>query len=73
VDPYHSRKMVARLQAASSSPRPILLRASSDTGHGMGTPLAAEIEETTDMLAFLLHEVGASVGASVRATNEPSR
>ncbi len=59
VDPYHSRKMVARLQAATSSDRPILLRASSDTGHGMGTPLAAEIEETTDMLAFLLHEVGA--------------
>jgi prolyl oligopeptidase len=57
VDPYQSRKMVARLQAATSSDRPILLRASSDTGHGMGTPLAAEIEETTDVLAFLLHEV----------------
>jgi prolyl oligopeptidase len=58
VDPYHSRKMTARLQAATSSDRPILLRASNDTGHGMGTPLAAEIEETTDLLAFLLHEVG---------------
>ena len=53
--------MAARLQAATSSDRPILLRASSDTGHGMGTPLAAEIDEVTDMLAFLLHEVGASV------------
>ncbi len=61
VDPYQSRKMVARLQAATSSERPILLRASADTGHGMGTPLAAEIEEVSDMLAFLLHEVGASV------------
>ena len=61
VDPYHSRKMTARLQAATSSERPILLRASGDTGHGMGTPLAAEVEETTDVLAFLLHEVGASV------------
>jgi prolyl oligopeptidase len=59
VDPYQSRKMVARLQAATSSDRPILLRASNDTGHGMGTPLASEIEETTDMLTFLLHEVGA--------------
>ena len=64
VDPYHSRKMVARLQAATSSDRPILLRASSDTGHGMGTPLAAEIEETTDLLSFLLHEVGATVPAA---------
>ena len=61
VDPYHSRKMTARLQAATSSDRPILLRASADTGHGMGTPLAAEIEETTDMLAFLFHELGVSV------------
>lgn len=58
VDPYHSRKMTARLQAATSSDHPILLRASNDTGHGMGTPLAAEIEETTDMLAFLFHELG---------------
>jgi prolyl oligopeptidase len=57
VDPYHSRKMTARLQAATSSDRPILLRASADVGHGMGTPLAAEIEETTDLLAFLFHEL----------------
>ncbi len=58
VDPFHSRKMVARMQAATRSDRPILLRASSDTGHGMGTPLAAEIEESTDIYAFLLHELG---------------
>jgi prolyl oligopeptidase len=58
VDPYHSRKMTARLQAASASGRPILLRASADTGHGAGTPLAAEIEETADMLAFMFHELG---------------
>ena len=61
VDPYHSRKMVARLQAATSSSRPILLRASADTGHGMGTPLAAEIEETTDLLAFFFHELSVPV------------
>jgi prolyl oligopeptidase len=61
VDPYHSRKMTARLQAATSSEHPILLRASNDTGHGMGTPLAAEIDETSDMLAFLFHELGVKV------------
>ncbi len=59
VDPYHSRKMTARLQAATSSDRPILLRATRGTGHGMGTPLALEIEETADTIAFLMHEVGA--------------
>ncbi|HEY8075028.1 MAG TPA: prolyl oligopeptidase family serine peptidase [Labilithrix sp.] len=58
VDPYHSRKMLARLQAATSSEHPILLRASADTGHGMGTPLGAEIDEYADELAFLFHELG---------------
>jgi prolyl oligopeptidase len=58
VDPFHSRKMAARLQAATSSDRPILLRTSDDTGHGAGTPLSAEIEETADMLAFLFSELG---------------
>jgi len=38
---------VARLQAATASDAPILLRTSANTGHGMGTPLAAQIEEMT--------------------------
>ena len=62
VDPYNSRKMTARLQYATAnlpSPRPILLRASADVGHGMGSPLGAEIEEQRDVLTFLLHELGA--------------
>lgn len=63
VDPYHSRKMTARLQAATSSDHPIMLQASADTGHGMGTPLAAEIDETTDMLAFLFKELGVTYQA----------
>jgi prolyl oligopeptidase len=57
VDPWHSRKMVARLQA-SGTKRPILLRTSGDTGHGMGTPLSAEIDEETDVEAFLFSELG---------------
>ena len=58
VDPYHSRKMTARLQAATASDRPILLRASADVGHGMGSPLGAVIDEAADSYAFLLHELG---------------
>jgi prolyl oligopeptidase len=58
VDPYNSRKMAARLQAASSSGRPILLRASDDVGHGMGSPLAAVIDEATDSFAFIMNELG---------------
>lgn len=39
VDPMHSRKMIARLQAATSGKAPIVLRTSASTGHGMGTAL----------------------------------
>ena len=57
VDPFHSRKMVARMQAATSSKRPILLRTNT-MGHGGGTPLSQRIEEAVDVYAFLFHELG---------------
>jgi prolyl oligopeptidase len=69
VDPMNSRKMAARLQAASTSGRPILLRTSGDTGHGIGSPLSARIAQTTDVYAFLFAELGvkhAPVGAPSR-------
>lgn len=59
VDPMHSRKMAARLQAATSSGNPILLRTSSTTGHGTSTPLAERIEEDAHEFAFLLHVLSA--------------
>jgi prolyl oligopeptidase len=58
VDSWHSRKMVARLQAATSSPFPILLRTNPAAGHGRGTPLSDQIDEYTDVLAFLMRELG---------------
>ena len=58
VDPMHSRKMTAGLQAATSSDNPILLRTSSTTGHGIGTPLAERIKEDVDEFAFLFYELG---------------
>jgi prolyl oligopeptidase len=67
VDPYNSRKMTARLQAATSGKNPVLLRASADTGHGIGTPLDAEIDELTDGFAFILHELGVSFRADPAA------
>ncbi|WNG23750.1 S9 family peptidase [Cystobacter fuscus] len=57
VDPFHSRKMVARLQAATGSKRPVLLR-TNDMGHGMGTPLSETIAEEVDVHAFLFNELG---------------
>ncbi|MGA9977497.1 MAG: prolyl oligopeptidase family serine peptidase [Candidatus Sulfotelmatobacter sp.] len=58
VNPMQSRKMVARLQAASSSGYPILLRTSSAAGHGFGTALDEQIEEETDELSFLFDQLG---------------
>ena len=58
VDPYNSRKMAARLQAATTSGRPVLLRVSSDTGHGIGTGLEKRIEEAADDDAFLMSQLG---------------
>jgi len=61
VDPMQSRKMLARLQAASSSGRPILLRTSETSGHGLDTPLSQRIVERADVFAFLCHELGVEV------------
>jgi prolyl oligopeptidase len=58
VDPMHARKMAARLQAATSSPRPILLRLESRAGHGAGKPLNKVLEELTDTWTFVFSELG---------------
>ncbi len=58
VAPYNSRKMAARVQAASTSGRPVLLRVSFDTGHGQGTGLDQRVEENADTYAFLMSQLG---------------
>jgi prolyl oligopeptidase len=58
VNPMQSRKMTARLQAANSSGRPILLRTSSSAGHGIGTAADEQIEEEADVLSFLFDQLG---------------
>jgi prolyl oligopeptidase len=58
VDPMQSRKMTARLQAATSSKAPILLRTSGDTGHGGGTPLKERIAQSVDVYAFMFDQLG---------------
>ncbi|CAN5601588.1 prolyl oligopeptidase family serine peptidase [soil metagenome] len=57
VAPYHSRKMTARLQAANKSERPILLRTSSSSGHGIGTPLSERIKQSADIYSFLFAQL----------------
>ncbi len=58
VDPMHARKMAARLQAATSGDRPILLRLESQAGHGAGKPRSKALDELTDTWTFVFSELG---------------
>lgn len=58
VNPMESRKMIARLQAANSSDHPILLRTTSNAGHGFGTSLDEAIDEEADIFTFLFDQLG---------------
>jgi prolyl oligopeptidase len=58
VAPYHSRKMIARLDEANKSENPILLRTSSSAGHGIGTALNERIKQLADTYAFLFAQLG---------------
>ncbi|MGH7631667.1 MAG: prolyl oligopeptidase family serine peptidase [Gemmatimonadales bacterium] len=58
VDPMHARKMTARLQAATSADRPVLLRLEMRAGHGAGKPLSKVLDELTDTWTFVFRELG---------------
>jgi len=60
VDPMHARKFAARLQAATSSKAPILLRIEGKAGHGAGKPMAKIIAQYTDEFSFLFEQLGMS-------------
>ena len=58
VNPAQSRKMIARLQAATASGYPIYLAISDKAGHGIGSALSVRIGQTADWLAFLFDQLG---------------
>jgi prolyl oligopeptidase len=58
VNPAHSRRMTARLQAATASENPVLVRLSASSGHGMGTGLTERIAQQADVFAFLFDQLG---------------
>jgi prolyl oligopeptidase len=68
VDPVHARKMVAALQAATSSDRPIWMRVERNASHGGADLVKQSVEQGADIYAFLMHELGvAAPGKSVSA------
>ena len=62
VDPWHSAKMTARLQTASSSGRPVLFRVDYGAGHGIGSKRSQYLEGLADRWAFLLWQFGVEEG-----------
>jgi prolyl oligopeptidase len=57
VAPFHLGKMTARLQVATTSGKPILLRVDYDAGHGVGSTRAQQDREAADTYAFLLWQL----------------
>lgn len=57
VAPFHVGKMTARLQAATRSGKPVLLRVDYDAGHGIGSTRTQQDREAADTYAFLLWQL----------------
>jgi len=58
VDVWNSGKTAARLQAATSSGKPILLRLDLQAGHGMGSTATQRNAMSADIYSFLLWQMG---------------
>jgi prolyl oligopeptidase len=63
VNPAHSRKMIARLQAATSSKQPVMLTINAHAGHGMGSALSIVVNQYADIDAFLFDQLGMTLPA----------
>jgi prolyl oligopeptidase len=66
VAPWQAAKMAARLQASTTSGKPILLRVDYDAGHGLGSTKSQGDTELADEEAFLLWQLGVPPFATVQ-------
>jgi prolyl oligopeptidase len=64
VAPWEVGKMAARLQASTTSGKPVLLRVDYDAGHGFGSTKTQNLEEHADEMAFLFWQLGARTTSS---------
>jgi prolyl oligopeptidase len=58
VPPWQSRKMVARLQATTSSAQPVLLITHSQAGHGIGASFSQRLGNRSAEYIFFANELG---------------
>ena len=66
MPPLAARKFTARLQAASTSERPVFLRYHPKAGHAAerGLPFSVRVQETAAELAFFMRELGLAPAVS---------
>ena len=62
VASWHGKKMAARLQAATSSGRPILLSVSTTAGHGFGTAFAERLRDEAALYTFFYDQLAMDAG-----------
>ena len=72
VAPWHPAKFVARLQQATSSGRPVLLRVDYDAGHGLlAASRAQRIALLTDEFSFLMWQCGSPLFSGIPTEIRP--
>jgi len=71
VDPYHSRKMIAQLQAVGKG-GPFFYLERKVSGHGGGTTLTTKMRQTAQTRAFLMHCAGMDAPEPAEAEAAPS-
>jgi prolyl oligopeptidase len=59
VPPWQARRFTARLQAATSSGRPVILLHDLRSGHAGGRPMSGTVQLAAQEMEFLLRQVGA--------------
>jgi prolyl oligopeptidase len=64
VVPGHSFKYISAMQHADPNGAPHLIRIETRAGHGSGKPTDKQIEEYTDMYAFIAHFTGLQIPAT---------
>jgi prolyl oligopeptidase len=67
VVPGHSFKYISALQHADPNGAPHLIRIETRAGHGSGKPTDKQIEEYSDMYAFIAHFTGLEAPAAAGA------
>ena len=58
MPPLQARKMTARVQAATSSGRPVLLLYDTKAGHAGGRPMGKVVDDVSLQATFLAGELG---------------